>query len=95
MHSNIKMLISYIPWKNSPLGKKKLTTEPIIEHGTSLSEGNEFTTESSVRNKVLTNSMTYGTRRFNAAFIRTLQISLSRAESNQFLVLISISLSPL
>jgi hypothetical protein len=36
--------------------------------------------------------MAYGTRRFNAAFTRALQESLSLAESTQFLVLIPISL---
>ena len=36
--------------------------------------------------------MAYGTRRFNATFTRTLQYSLSRAKSTQFLILIPISL---
>jgi hypothetical protein len=36
--------------------------------------------------------MAYGTRKFNAAFTRALQLSLSRAESTQFLVLKSICL---
>ena len=38
--------------------------------------------------------MAYGTRRFYAAFTRTLQQSLSWAESTQFLVLIPIYLKP-
>ena len=40
----------------------------------------------------LTNSMAYGTRKFNAAFTRALQWSQSCAESTQFLILIPISL---
>jgi hypothetical protein len=38
------------------------------------------------------NSMAYGTRRFNTAFTRVLQKSLSLAESTQLLVLLHISL---
>ena len=41
----------------------------------------------------LTNSMTYGTRRFNAEFTRAIRYSLSWAESTQFFLSISISLS--
>ena len=40
----------------------------------------------------LINSMAYGTRRFNTAFTRVLQKSLSLAESTQLLVLLHISL---
>ena len=39
----------------------------------------------------LTDSIAYGTRRFNAEFTRALQYPLSWAESTQFLVLIPIS----
>ena len=39
----------------------------------------------------LTNFMAYGTRSFNAAFTRALQLSLSLIESTEFLVLIPIS----
>ena len=38
------------------------------------------------------NSMTYGTRRYNTAFTMAFQKSLSQAESTQFLVLIHIYL---
>ena len=45
-----------------------------------------------VHSNYLSNSLTYETRRSNAASTRALQLSLSWAESAQFLVLISISL---
>ena len=39
--------------------------------------------------------MAYGTRRFNVAFTRALQLSLTWAQSSQFLLLIPISLRPI